>query len=273
MQEWFEQGAADGFNFMSPALPGDLDDFLTLVIPELQRRGLFRTAYGQHLAGAFRLIGEGMFGRMLVLAVALAVGSAVRRSILAMRAGCAGAGGAWSAASRRPHAGGWSTGPASISCMQSAEQPNPRYTRKLKLEVWYPAQLAAGQKEHTVYTDVLGSGPNDPKRPNTPFQFNGRAVRDAAPAAQGGYPLVIVSHGYPGSRLQMSYLTENLASKGYVVVAIDHLESTRADKAGFASTLLNRRLDDLFVLNTVAAWAKPGSGNSSQAWWMRTTPR
>jgi predicted dienelactone hydrolase len=170
----------------------------------------------------------------------------------------------------------------------SAEQPNPRYTRKLTLEVWYPARLADGQKEHTVYTDVLGSGPNDPKRPNTPFQFNGRAARDAAPllpaqathavsAPAGGassavaglaavapgarYPLVIVSHGYPGSRLQMSYLTENLASKGYVVVAIDHPESTRADKAGFASTLLNRRLDDLFVLNSVAAWAKPGSGN------------
>lgn len=45
MQEWFEQGGADGFNFMSPALPDGLDDFLTLVIPELQRRGLFRTAY------------------------------------------------------------------------------------------------------------------------------------------------------------------------------------------------------------------------------------
>ncbi|MYM21210.1 dienelactone hydrolase [Duganella sp. FT135W] len=142
----------------------------------------------------------------------------------------------------------------------SAEQQDPRYSRKLKLEVWYPAKLAADQKEHTVYTDVLGSGPNDPKRPNTPFQFNGRAARDAAPTS-GRYPLVIVSHGYPGSRLQMSYLTENLASKGYVVVAIDHLESTRADKAAFPSTLLNRRLDDLFVLNTVAAWAKPGSGN------------
>jgi predicted dienelactone hydrolase len=147
----------------------------------------------------------------------------------------------------------------------SAGQPNPRYSRKLTLEVWYPARLAAGQKEHTVYTDVLGSGPNDPKRPNTPFQFNGRAARDAAAApvaGQGGrYPLVIVSHGYPGSRLQMSYLTENLASKGYVVVAIDHPESTRADKTGFPSTLLNRRLDDLFVLNTVAAWAKSGSGS------------
>jgi FMN-dependent oxidoreductase (nitrilotriacetate monooxygenase family) len=45
MQLWFEQGAADGFNFMAPALPGGLDDFLELVIPELQRRGLFRTSY------------------------------------------------------------------------------------------------------------------------------------------------------------------------------------------------------------------------------------
>jgi FMN-dependent oxidoreductase (nitrilotriacetate monooxygenase family) len=45
MQEWFEQGAADGFNFMAPALPGGLDDFLALVVPELQRRGLFRNAY------------------------------------------------------------------------------------------------------------------------------------------------------------------------------------------------------------------------------------
>ncbi|MFS2005227.1 LLM class flavin-dependent oxidoreductase [Duganella sp. CT11-25] len=45
MQTWFEQEAADGFNFMAPSLPGGLDDFLTLVVPELQRRGLFRTAY------------------------------------------------------------------------------------------------------------------------------------------------------------------------------------------------------------------------------------
>jgi predicted dienelactone hydrolase len=139
----------------------------------------------------------------------------------------------------------------------TAAMPDPRTTRKLTLEVWYPAQ--AGQ-QHTVYTDVLGAGANNPARPNTPFTFAGRAARDAAPAA-GSYPLVIVSHGYPGSRLQMSYLTENLASKGYVVVAIDHAESTRLDKAGFASTLLNRRLDDLFVLDTVAAWSRRGSGH------------
>jgi predicted dienelactone hydrolase len=149
----------------------------------------------------------------------------------------------------------------------SETSPAPRYTRKLTLEIWYPASLTPGQSEHTVYTDVLGAGPDNPARPNTPFQFFGRAARDAQAAPLQGaaspvrYPLVIVSHGYPGSRLQMSYLTENLASKGYVVVAIDHPESTRADKAGFASTLLNRPLDDLFVLDTVAAWAKPGSGH------------
>jgi len=45
MQTWFEQGAADGFNVMPPVLPQSLDEFVDLVIPELQRRGLFRTEY------------------------------------------------------------------------------------------------------------------------------------------------------------------------------------------------------------------------------------
>lgn len=45
LQERFEGGAADGFNVMPPVLPSDLDRFVALVIPELQRRGLFRTAY------------------------------------------------------------------------------------------------------------------------------------------------------------------------------------------------------------------------------------
>jgi alkanesulfonate monooxygenase SsuD/methylene tetrahydromethanopterin reductase-like flavin-dependent oxidoreductase (luciferase family) len=45
LQEWFENEAADGFNILPPWLPTALDDFVDLVIPELQRRGLFRTAY------------------------------------------------------------------------------------------------------------------------------------------------------------------------------------------------------------------------------------
>ena len=45
MEHWFQNGAADGFNVMPAWLPGSLDDFVDLVIPELQRRGLFRTEY------------------------------------------------------------------------------------------------------------------------------------------------------------------------------------------------------------------------------------
>jgi FMN-dependent oxidoreductase (nitrilotriacetate monooxygenase family) len=45
LQEWFTQGAADGFNIVPPYLPGGLDDFVDQVVPELQRRGLFRTEY------------------------------------------------------------------------------------------------------------------------------------------------------------------------------------------------------------------------------------
>lgn len=45
LESWFHNEAADGFNILPPWLPGALDDFVDLVIPELQRRGLFRTAY------------------------------------------------------------------------------------------------------------------------------------------------------------------------------------------------------------------------------------
>jgi FMN-dependent oxidoreductase (nitrilotriacetate monooxygenase family) len=50
MEHWFKEGGCDGFNLMPPFLPGGLDDFVELVLPELRRRGLFRTEYeGQTL--------------------------------------------------------------------------------------------------------------------------------------------------------------------------------------------------------------------------------
>lgn len=45
MTEWIDDGAADGFNVMPPVLPAMLEVFIAEVIPILQRRGLFRTAY------------------------------------------------------------------------------------------------------------------------------------------------------------------------------------------------------------------------------------
>jgi N-acetyl-S-(2-succino)cysteine monooxygenase len=45
MEEWFTTGVADGFNFMAPVLPSGFDEFVEFVVPELQRRGLYRTRY------------------------------------------------------------------------------------------------------------------------------------------------------------------------------------------------------------------------------------
>jgi alkanesulfonate monooxygenase SsuD/methylene tetrahydromethanopterin reductase-like flavin-dependent oxidoreductase (luciferase family) len=45
LQEWFEAEACDGFNITPATLPGGGEDFVEMVVPELQRRGLFRTEY------------------------------------------------------------------------------------------------------------------------------------------------------------------------------------------------------------------------------------
>ncbi len=45
MEEWVDTGAADGFNITPTHLPGGIDDFVASVVPELQRRGRFRTEY------------------------------------------------------------------------------------------------------------------------------------------------------------------------------------------------------------------------------------
>jgi hypothetical protein len=45
LEEWFVERAADGFNILPAWFPGDFTDFVDRVVPELQRRGLFRREY------------------------------------------------------------------------------------------------------------------------------------------------------------------------------------------------------------------------------------
>jgi alkanesulfonate monooxygenase len=45
MEEWLVTEGSDGFNVMFPYLPQGLDDFVDKVVPELQRRGIFRKEY------------------------------------------------------------------------------------------------------------------------------------------------------------------------------------------------------------------------------------
>lgn len=119
--------------------------------------------------------------------------------------------------------------------------------RKLKLEIWYPAEEGG---KPAIYENVT--------RKKNPFSIQGDAYR-GAPVAKGSYPLVVLSHGYTGYRTIMFYLGEHLASHGYIVVGIDHTDSTNEDVdfdnnpgGGFVSTLINRARDQQFVLDYLA---------------------
>jgi predicted dienelactone hydrolase len=128
--------------------------------------------------------------------------------------------------------------------------PLPTYDRPLTVEVWYPA--VAGSEGDTTLQAYLRDG-------TTEVTLTGRAVRDApAIAGQDPFPLVIISHGYPGNRFLLSHLAENIASKGYVVASIDHTDSTYRTQAAFGSTLVNRSFDQLFVLNEMELMTNEG---------------
>ncbi|EDQ32118.1 putative dienelactone hydrolase [Hoeflea phototrophica DFL-43] len=131
----------------------------------------------------------------------------------------------------------------------AAEKPAewPRYDRPLSVEVWYPAESTAeGSTELKAY---LRDG-------KTEVKLVGQAMREAAPlASEEALPLVIISHGYPGNRFLLAHLAENIASKGYVVASIDHTDSTYRTRAAFGSTLVNRSLDQTFVLGELARLA------------------
>ena len=127
----------------------------------------------------------------------------------------------------------------------------PKKPRTLLVDLWYPARPALHPKNAgrvreprtAVYTGELAS---EPPLPPTRFEVPGIAVRDA-PADGAGHPLVIVSHGYGNATAGLTWLTENLASKGYVVAAIRHEDPTYGDRAKFPVLLLRRPLDIVFI--------------------------
>jgi len=121
------------------------------------------------------------------------------------------------------------TNPDQIDILQVTETAQPRTDRTLTVEVWYPA--ATGTEAGTTYDVILRDGIQK-------VPVIGMASRDAA-KANGSYPLIIISHGYPGNRYLMSHLGENLASKGYVVASIDHPRSTYSDKQAAARSLVS----------------------------------
>ncbi|HEU4516915.1 MAG TPA: hypothetical protein VFR77_06395, partial [Steroidobacteraceae bacterium] len=120
--------------------------------------------------------------------------------------------------------------------------------RRLGIEVWYPADVAAD----AVVVTYSGSFTAEPPAAATRFTRAGIAVRDATPA-KGPFPLVVVSHGFDNDAIAFSWLGENLASKGYVVAAIRHADPPITDRSRFPEVLLRRPLDVAFVARALPA--------------------
>jgi predicted dienelactone hydrolase len=144
--------------------------------------------------------------------------------------------------------------------------------RALPLAIWYPAKstLTPGTPRpkpacYKMATPVFGGV--DPKTLPSTMGDCGRALEDARPLA-GPYPLVVLSHGFMNWATAFSQLAENLASRGYVVVSIDHRDLAVAGpvtgQVSFAVTVATRAADQRFVLDTFArrdgrvpAWLAP----------------
>ncbi len=140
------------------------------------------------------------------------------------------------------------TDPGRIDVVNTTEEGTPPlYDREITVEVWYPA--AEGTEPGGTYDTVLRDG-------ETAVTLTGMAARDAAPA-EGSFPLILISHGYPGNRFLMSHLGENLASKGFVAVSADHPDSTYSDLGAFGSTLVNRPVDQAFLVESMAGLDDP----------------
>lgn len=130
-----------------------------------------------------------------------------------------------------------------------------RGPRALPITLWYPAVAAAANRQHMTYSmpaPFLGGRRSDP---GLVLRFAGQAASDAKPAA-GRFPLVVLSHGYNNRAVGFSDLAENLASKGYVVLAIEHGDldpaTTKSPQVSFLGVLINRSADQRFVIAEVA---------------------
>jgi predicted dienelactone hydrolase len=89
--------------------------------------------------------------------------------------------------------------------------------RVLPVDAWYPVDPADAGGPSSAYDLVFASIVSD-------------TALDAPPVSSAGpFPLVVFSHGNDGIRFQSYFLTEHLASHGFVVVAPDHIGNTAAD--------------------------------------------
>lgn len=120
--------------------------------------------------------------------------------------------------------------------------------RPLLTTVWYPSD--GKSVEESV---VIGS-------PSNPIFLSGKAAKDAEiSSSKKRYPLVVLSHGTGGSALQMMWLGEFLAARGFIVAAVDHHGNTGAEEKPVAQGFIlwwERAADLKVVIDKLLADSK-----------------
>ncbi len=134
---------------------------------------------------------------------------------------------------------------------------NPDSKRPLDITVWYPALNPKGLAEKVSYPLLPKVDMGLPA--DWRAQLAGRALLDAAPdMASAPYPLVIFSHGFGGNRQSSAYLTEHLASYGFVVIAPDHIEMWDPALSKIANSYVERPMDVQQVIAYAETLTKSG---------------
>ncbi len=123
--------------------------------------------------------------------------------------------------------------------------------RPLPISIWYPARAGAGPA--TSYASTLPGPDGLP----THFSIPGIAVA-AAPPAPGRFPLVILAHGYGNNREVVAWIGENIATKGYVVVAPDFLDPKKFDATSAMYAFAHRPIDVAAIAAEVQRRAAAG---------------
>ncbi len=131
----------------------------------------------------------------------------------------------------------------------------PGTTRTLEVWEWYPAAST-----HDAVQEVYRRHLIPADGPPLDITTGGIAAVGVAPAA-GRFPLVVLSHGFGGWAGGMTYLAENLASKGYVVASIDHADGQGGSggaegRQRVAGTIVNRARDQQAVVAALSARAR-----------------
>jgi dienelactone hydrolase len=156
--------------------------------------------------------------------------------------------------------------------------------RDLMVSLWYPAESPTGSRTRYMTPTESQLLLKDSGLTGIPTDLLSRtrtnAVADADPAgAEHGLPLVVLSPGFTKPRSTLTALAEDLASNGYVVVAIDHTyenvattfpdgrvttcrarETPRRGEAFWAKVVAGRAEDVSFVLDELAGSAPAWSG-------------